>query len=1054
MNLKIAQMDLRRFSLWRDEERKVTILSAILLFAIIAAFIILKSARDALFLSQYSTRTLPYFEAVTTGVTTLLVATYLRLYRAFSLNRAVGVSLIAFAGGTILFWMGIISGGRPAIPMLYVWVGVFGTLAPVQAWSVVNQRLLTRQAKRAFGIIGAGGIVGGSVGGLFARWIAVDWEVSALLPTAAALIFLALIIGQALSVPYEKKESSDQVAEPTQIRRRFVALILMVVGIGTLVSAFVDFQFKVIAQRELATAQGLAAFFGSFYAYLGMVSLIFQLFATPMVMKRMGPVTTLSFLPLALILGNGLILVTSSLGAVVLLKGGEQLFKHSVDRSSLEVLYTTLPDHAKIRLKSLIDTIGVRVTEGIAAGLLILLFSVGHLPVSVLALINLPLLGVWIGATVLLSREYRRVLEATIQHKEIDFATVQETLFTSDFYHRLPELLQSSEKQTVMDLLELLETGGHGKLGSYLEVLLDHEDADVKLKALRLLFTQEEDLSHQVKRLLGDANRWVRIEAVHYLGFRSKLSPKKLRYFLNDPDLALQAAACSGLLSQGVEASQQLAYKKLEELLVRSLTPSQPEVRLEIAHLLEYVRLSAPLDRLYQQLLSDPSPEVRKATLRSIARTHPSGIESTLIKALRNPSLRSEVRMALSSYGESLFPYLRRILEDDRSSVEQKKLTLKVLADIGGPRVPWLLVATARKANLVLRFAAIKALNRLQKRQTLEPFRATLETLLEQEMDWLETETQLARSFSPQPGGLMEAVLSQRQTWARERIFRLLGLLYEPDSIYNAYLALLRGNKSRADASLEFLDTILSPEHRGSILPLLESNPKAEEGRYTRTGRRDLLFHYLLDRDPLPAAAAIADLTTAELVLWETDIRQALEALSGLSLVEETLNWRYAQMEAAFNPRETPRPLTTIQKMENLGKTDIFSRLGPHELLLLADQSEEVEFQPNQSIFTEGEVARDIFSLVGGSVELRRASGHVELVKPGESFGTLEVLTHQPRLFSARALEPCFCLKLDRESFWEILEDYPAVCQGIFEVLVNRIQALMDLSAENWNKLR
>ncbi len=519
-------------NLWKAEERKTVILSAFLVFLIIAAFVVLKSARDALVLSKYPARTLPYFMVTTTLTAGLVVATYLRLYAALTLGRAVGVSLVAFAAGTLLFWLGITLGCEVTIPVLYVWVGVFGTLAPVQAWSIISQRLLIRQAKRVLGIIGAGGIAGSMAGGLFARWIALGWNVSALLPTAAVLILLALFLSLALSAPHQNRESSSRGTEPPQVRQRFVALVLVVVGTSALVSTFVDFQFKVTAQRELATAEALAVFFGSFYAYLGGVTLLFQVLVTLVLMRRLKVSAALSFLPLGLIVGNALVLAAGSLWSTIVLKGNEQLFKHSVDRSALEVLYLAIPNHAKIRLRSFMDTIGVRISEGVGAILLVLLFSVGNLPPSVLAPISMSFLAIWIGSTILLGREYPQVLENAIQRREVDLAAAKATFFTSDFYRLLPELLQSSEKRTMMDLLELLETSDE-RLGPYLGPLLQHEDADVRLKALQLLFTQDDDLSHQVEQLLDDADRRVRVEAIHYLCLRSPVGPmEKLCLFL------------------------------------------------------------------------------------------------------------------------------------------------------------------------------------------------------------------------------------------------------------------------------------------------------------------------------------------------------------------------------------------------------------------------------------------------------------------------------------------------------------------------------------------
>jgi CRP-like cAMP-binding protein len=138
------------------------------------------------------------------------------------------------------------------------------------------------------------------------------------------------------------------------------------------------------------------------------------------------------------------------------------------------------------------------------------------------------------------------------------------------------------------------------------------------------------------------------------------------------------------------------------------------------------------------------------------------------------------------------------------------------------------------------------------------------------------------------------------------------------------------------------------------------------------------------------------------------------------------------------------RPLGTIEKMESLAKIDIFSQLGSHELLLLADQATEINFEQDALIFNEGEIGRDAFTLIDGQVILERAEKSIGTVNSGESFGAMELLSNQPRLFSAHAARPSLCLKIDRETFWEILEDYPAVSRAILEVLVQQIRDLTD----------
>jgi len=134
--------------------------------------------------------------------------------------------------------------------------------------------------------------------------------------------------------------------------------------------------------------------------------------------------------------------------------------------------------------------------------------------------------------------------------------------------------------------------------------------------------------------------------------------------------------------------------------------------------------------------------------------------------------------------------------------------------------------------------------------------------------------------------------------------------------------------------------------------------------------------------------------------------------------------------------------LGTVQKIEHLGRVDIFTGLGAHELLVLAERSEEVLFPPGATIFSEGAPAADIYSVVTGRVELCREAGRIEVLGPGESFGTLAALTREPRFFTARATERSRCLRLHRDTFWEIVEAYPQVAHGVIETLARKVEAL------------
>ncbi|MGH9342119.1 MAG: cyclic nucleotide-binding domain-containing protein [Acidobacteriota bacterium] len=1012
------------------------ILSALLLFLIIATFVILKSVRDALFLSEYSARILPYFMLGTAVAVAAGAPLFIRLYKSLSLLQAVILSFTAFYAGTLLFWLALTSGLQWSIAGLYIWVGLFQTLAPVQAWSVIGERLMVRQAKRSIGLIAGGGVAGSIAGGFLAEEIVEGWSVSSLLPVSAGIMLLALVVVLLLARAGERKEVPDPAMEGRQVRRSFVVLILIVVATGSLVTTFADFEFKVIAQNELPTARELAIFFGSFYFYLGIASLFFQLLVTPFLIKRLGAPVGLAILPAALMVGNVMVIGAASLLAAVVLKGSEQLFKHTVERSSLELVYLAMPERVKVRVKSLIDTVGVRFSEAVAAGVLVLLFSVGNSSLTAIAGLSILFLLIWIVSSILVGRGYPQVLEDFIEHRPVDLGASGNAL-DADFYRLLSVRLKSSDPEAVTSLLELLHGSGDRHLGEELAPLLEHSDATIRLKTIRLLFDQKKNMVERVEKLLSDPDLRVRMEAIHYMSLRLE-GPEaaKMQRFYADPNPTVQAAAFAFLLNQEDETAHEFACTNLEGIWKMAVEAGKEAPRLEIAHLLEHVQPSDLSTSLYKRLLTDPVPEVRKAVLQTIERTRPQGLIPVLMTRLRDASLTSEVMSALSAYGESLLPQLKATVSGSAPG-ERKKFALKLAARIDGPRPLRLLLETAQSEDINLRFSATKALNRLRKRRSLEEADSQFRDLLDREIDSLKTELRRCGLFSPRPEGLMRSVFIQRQQWARERVFRALGLLYNPDQIYSAYVSLVGESERRADAALEYLDTVLKPEDRNRIMALLEFSSGESLSQIGAESRRSVLLEYLDEGQQLAVSAGLVELQPEELQWWERS-EISKKVLPEMGLVHETLNWRLAELDGSEKQGEKRR-LTTIQKIENLGKVDIFSRLGPNELLLIANQSEEVEYQEGDVIYKEGDLALEIFSLVEGTLELQRASGESQVVRAGESFGTLSVLSGHPRLHSARTLQPCICLKVGRESFWEIIEDYPEVSRGIFQVLVQRI---------------
>src|SRR6267143_4244791 len=123
------------------------------LFLIISSYVTGRVARDALFLARFQAVQLPYADIASAVLVGIVVVGYVRLGRRTSLRNLLVGSQFFFATNCVLFWA-LAHYYHPAwlYPAFYVWVGLFGVLAPTQVWTLANYLLTTREAKRIFGM--------------------------------------------------------------------------------------------------------------------------------------------------------------------------------------------------------------------------------------------------------------------------------------------------------------------------------------------------------------------------------------------------------------------------------------------------------------------------------------------------------------------------------------------------------------------------------------------------------------------------------------------------------------------------------------------------------------------------------------------------------------------------------------------------------------------------------------------------------------------------------------------------------------------------------------
>jgi CRP/FNR family cyclic AMP-dependent transcriptional regulator len=102
-----------------------------------------------------------------------------------------------------------------------------------------------------------------------------------------------------------------------------------------------------------------------------------------------------------------------------------------------------------------------------------------------------------------------------------------------------------------------------------------------------------------------------------------------------------------------------------------------------------------------------------------------------------------------------------------------------------------------------------------------------------------------------------------------------------------------------------------------------------------------------------------------------------------------------------------------------------------------------LEFQPNQKIFAQGEVADSVFYIQKGCVKLTVVSEHgkeavVGILEPGQFFGEGCMNGHPLRIATTTAMEECVITSITKEAMIKLLHEEPKFSELFMAYLLTR----------------
>lgn len=400
-------------------------IAAICAFAMIATQVASKTARDALFLTNFPVSALPLVliaAAVLSIFAALLTA---RALTAHGPARIVPPLFIASALLLLVEWWLAARNARPASVVVYLHVASLGSILISGFWSLIEEAFDPRTARAGIGRIIAGATAGGLFGGFVAERIGELAGVLWILPFIAVLhlacgLMLARFSLDVRHITTHGRSGQEKEESAFRVLRRvpYLRALAMMVLFGNIAATLLDYLFKSRAAASYPEAHDLVRFFAVFYTVVSVVTLAVQTGMSRRLLESIGIANTVAVRPGAMMVGGLVTLTSMGLLGVGMLRAGEMVLQSSLFRSGYELLFTPVVPNDKRRTKTVVDVGADRMGDIVGAAMIraVILLPVVAADYVLLALAVAVSL-VSLGVARMLHRGYVRALEASLLHR-------------------------------------------------------------------------------------------------------------------------------------------------------------------------------------------------------------------------------------------------------------------------------------------------------------------------------------------------------------------------------------------------------------------------------------------------------------------------------------------------------------------------------------------------------------------------------------------------------------------------------------------------------------
>jgi ATP:ADP antiporter, AAA family len=454
--LSVLDRALRLFTDVRSGEGLTGIVMFADVFLILCAYYFVKALRDGwIAVSEVAGLSQVELKAYASFAQALLlsgvVATYARLSARWPRRTLITRVTLFCISNLVLFWLlqpgFLFTNVSGAGVVFYLWVGMFGVFVVAQFWTFAADLYAGERGKRLLPLIAVGATGGAAFGSFLTQHLLRSGLVDsgtlllmAIVPLAGSILLTRLadtrgpvggmrIERTARSAPAVSAPPTGSGALDLILRHRYLLAVATVATLTNWVNTNGEnLLFRVLQEtlRDDLAARGITgtvavrafvregttAFYGNYFFWVNLCALLAQALLASRLLRYGGIGAVLLLLPIISLVSYSTMAVLPVLGVVHGMKIAENATNYSIDNTARQVIWLPTTTEMKYWTKPAIDSLFLRLGDGMAALTILVGLQLLHLPTRNLALVNVALTGCWLGAAVVIVLEYRRLMEA------------------------------------------------------------------------------------------------------------------------------------------------------------------------------------------------------------------------------------------------------------------------------------------------------------------------------------------------------------------------------------------------------------------------------------------------------------------------------------------------------------------------------------------------------------------------------------------------------------------------------------------------------------------